>query len=340
MLGVRPAYLFMAALLLILIGHPALADYSGGAKAFGDNDYVAALAAWQPLADEGHLRAQFGIAVIYENGGGGVEVDIDKAIALYRNAAEQGLADAQYNLGNLYRSGRGIEKDPWRAVFWYLKAAIQNMPLAQFNLALSYETGNGTAKNYTVAAKWYRRAVKQGDVPAMLGLAALYRDGLGVARDHVAAVAMYRKVIDAGNLRGRRLLDAMTAEDQAQAAKLAPPNPVATLVEPEAQSTAEPPPTARPVVAVPLRESSAVQYGVQLAAHRSRKGALAAWDTLRTTYAGLLWDIEVSLLKTTLADNRGVVYRLVVGQFATKSEAGRLCRQIKQRGVDCFVPRP
>ena len=53
----------VAALLLVLAGPPARADYAAGAKAFRAKDYAAALAAWQPLAEGGHLRAQFGLGV-------------------------------------------------------------------------------------------------------------------------------------------------------------------------------------------------------------------------------------------------------------------------------------
>ena len=77
---------------------------------------------------------------------------------------------------------------------------------------------------------------------------------------------------------------------------------------------------------------------MQLAAHRSRQGAATAWDMLRADQAELLGAFDPAFIKTPLADG-GVVYRLVVGSFTTKAEADGLCARLKQRSVDCFVPR-
>lgn len=328
----RLNWLIAAAFLLILAGGPAWADYATGAKAFRAKDYAAALAAWQPLADDGHLRAQFGIGVIYDEGGVGIEPDVDKAATWYREAAEQGLADAQLNLGNLYRAGRGVPKDPRRAVVWYLKAAIQGMPSAQYNLALSYHTGVGAAQNHTVAAKWYRRAAKQGDVEAMLGLASLYRSGLGIDQDREAALAWYRRVTETGDARGRAALEAMASEPQQIELNIveptmpaAPPPVQVAVIEP-------------PAAAIEPPAETAALYGVQLAAYRLREGAVAAWESLRAAHGDLLETTEPRFIKTPRADG-DPVYRLVVGNFETKAEAFALCASLKRRAVDCFVPQ-
>ena len=42
-----------------------------------------------------------------------------------RKAAEQGDADAQYDLGLLYARGQGVETDAAEAVFWFYKAGDQ-----------------------------------------------------------------------------------------------------------------------------------------------------------------------------------------------------------------------
>ena len=46
-------------------------------------------------------------------------------VAAYRKAAEQGDADAQYNLGVCYANGYGLQKDLTQAMFWFRKAADQ-----------------------------------------------------------------------------------------------------------------------------------------------------------------------------------------------------------------------
>src|SRR6185312_10268142 len=50
----------------------------------------------------------------YENGIK-IEENIKKAVGLYKQAAEQGNAAAQYNLGYCYQHGIGVEKDAEKA---------------------------------------------------------------------------------------------------------------------------------------------------------------------------------------------------------------------------------
>ncbi len=45
------------------------------------------------------------------------------ALPLFKKAAEQGSADAQFNLAGMYKYGRGVEENYAEAVRWYTKAA-------------------------------------------------------------------------------------------------------------------------------------------------------------------------------------------------------------------------
>ena len=80
---VRASVVVLAVALLFAFASTARADYEAGASAFQSGDYVNALAAWRPLAEEGNARAQFGIAVIFEEGGG-VARDFAQAICFAR----------------------------------------------------------------------------------------------------------------------------------------------------------------------------------------------------------------------------------------------------------------
>ena len=60
-----------------------------------------------------------------------------------RHAAEQGDADAQYNLGVAYDNGEGVPQDHAEAARWYRLAAEQGNASAQFNLGVAYENGEG-----------------------------------------------------------------------------------------------------------------------------------------------------------------------------------------------------
>ena len=77
-----------------------------------------------------------------------------------RRDAEQGDAEAQYNLGCRYANGNGVAKDYVEAVKWYRKAAEQGNADAQYNLGTCYDYGTGVAKDEVEAVKWYRKAAR------------------------------------------------------------------------------------------------------------------------------------------------------------------------------------
>ena len=56
------------------------------------------------------------------------------AVHWYRRGAEQGDADAQFNLGVMYAEGEGVARDDAEARRWYRKAAEQGHADAQHNL--------------------------------------------------------------------------------------------------------------------------------------------------------------------------------------------------------------
>jgi TPR repeat protein len=60
--------------------------------------------------------------------------DPDEAVEWYRKAAEKGNAEAQYNLGEMYRVGRILPKDSAEAARWLKQAADQNHLEAQVRL--------------------------------------------------------------------------------------------------------------------------------------------------------------------------------------------------------------
>ena len=73
-------------------------------------------------------------------------------------AAEQGDAQAQFNLGNMHSEGQGVPQDYGEAVKWYRRAADQGDPQAQYNLGLWYATGEGGAYDTVSAHMWFNLA--------------------------------------------------------------------------------------------------------------------------------------------------------------------------------------
>ena len=110
------------------------------------------MVAWyRQAADQGHAFVQFNLGLMYLNGDS-VPQDFTQAVAWYRQAADQGLADAQYDLGFMYANGTGLPQDYVQAHKWY-------------NLAVSRVTGNGQ-KEYEYAEP--RDALAKQMTPAQL----------------------------------------------------------------------------------------------------------------------------------------------------------------------------
>jgi TPR repeat protein len=80
----------------------------------------------------------------------------------YRKAADQGDADAQFNLGAGYDNGQGVPQDYAEALKWYRLAADQGVASAQYNLAVMYANGQGVPQDYVRAYMWFNLAAAQG----------------------------------------------------------------------------------------------------------------------------------------------------------------------------------
>ena len=131
---------------------------------------------------------------------------LDSDYEWYRKAAEQGDANAQHNLGVMYRNGKGVAQDDGEAVKWYRKAAEQGLARAQKNLGWMYERGEGVAQDDGEAVKWYRKAAEQGYADAQNNLGVMYYRGDGVAQDDGEAVKWYRKAAEQGLCQGAEQL--------------------------------------------------------------------------------------------------------------------------------------
>jgi hypothetical protein len=79
---------------------------------------------YQPKANQGHADAQFNLALLYYHGVGTPQ-DTRYAIYWFTKAAKQGHVQAQYKLGKLYHYGYGeeVRQESKQAVYWLTKAA-------------------------------------------------------------------------------------------------------------------------------------------------------------------------------------------------------------------------
>jgi TPR repeat protein len=156
------------AIVIFVLGDAAAAagPYEDGIAAFRRGDFGTAAQLWKPLADNGMAEAQNDLGSLYVNGIG-VAHDEVEAVRLYRAAAEQGLARAQSNLGYQYEVGAGVPLNLDAALMWYRRGAEQGNPDAQFNLAGMYYKGKGVKQDFIIAYMWVSLAAAQGDREAI-----------------------------------------------------------------------------------------------------------------------------------------------------------------------------
>ena len=132
-------------------------QFQQGFEATERGDYQTAFKLWLPLAEQGNASTQFNLGVMYEDGRGVKQDDVE-AVKWFRQAAEQGQANAQANLGSAYSAGRGVRQDDTEAVKWFKKAAENGSADGQLKLGISYLIGRGIQKDRTLAKEWFGKA--------------------------------------------------------------------------------------------------------------------------------------------------------------------------------------
>lgn len=162
----KPQVRAIWAALLLATAAPAWADnttqFEQAAAAYQAGNYNQAFRLWQLLAQQGDAEAQYNLGVMYEKGQG-VEQNYQQAVAWYQKAANQGDAEAQFNLGGMYYNGQGVAQNYQQALAWYQKAANQGVAMAQYSLGVMYAKGQGVAQDFQQAKAWWQKVLAQPD---------------------------------------------------------------------------------------------------------------------------------------------------------------------------------
>ncbi len=114
-----------------------------------------------------------------------------ESIQWYRMAADEGSAEGQFKLGDIYYNGKGVPKDHTEAMKWFRKAADAGNVRAQITLGFMYHEGREMPRDYVEAARWFRKAADAGDAHAQINMGLIYSSGQGVPQDYVFAHMWY-----------------------------------------------------------------------------------------------------------------------------------------------------
>ena len=128
-----------------------------GDSLYRQGNFEEAAIAYLISANEGNAEAQFDIAYAYFNGEG-IERDYASAAMWFKRSARQNYAKAQYNLAYCYMNGRGVPRDYDKAFDLLHQSANNNYKRAQLTLADCYANGILVEQNEKVSQKWMAMA--------------------------------------------------------------------------------------------------------------------------------------------------------------------------------------
>lgn len=139
--------------------------------------------------------AQYFLALAYENEWNG-KIDPKKSTDYYKQAAANGIADAQYTLGKYYKYGIGVEENQELAHRYTKQAAKQGMPQAQFDLAQTYQYGS--KKRPEKYFYYYELAVLGKHARAQYELGNCYFNGHGTEKSYDRAKECFTLALQNG----------------------------------------------------------------------------------------------------------------------------------------------
>jgi cell division septation protein DedD len=285
----------------LVVAAPAGAQgVKAGIEAWQNGDWVAAVAAWRPLAAQGDADAAFNLGQAYRLGKG-VPLDLAKAQGLFEQAARKGHVDASTVLGILlFQNGNRTG-----AMRWLKKAADAGDARAMLLFGTALYNGDGIATDPVTAYAYVSRAAAQGLDAAKATLADL---------DSTLDLAERQK--------GVALAKAMVVPKAGPATLVATAKPEAGKPAPSAKVASRPGP------AVPAPIAASGKWRIQLGAFGQRSTAEALFARVGGKLAG----------RSAIYVPVGKVVRLQVGPFESRAAAAAACAKLA--GQACFPVAP
>lgn len=143
-------------------GAAVAGPFEEGVAAYARGDYATAAIQYREAAEQGSAAAQHNLGLAYY-GGQRVPQDYAEAAKWFRKAADQGDDYAQSCLGHMFSTGHGVPQDHAESVRWSRKSSDQGNAAAQYNLGVAYASGEGAPQDYVLAHMWFNLSAAQGD---------------------------------------------------------------------------------------------------------------------------------------------------------------------------------
>jgi len=111
--------------------------------------------------DQKDYRATYALATWYLHGEY-VEKNVQKAIEYLEMAAQENIADAQYDLAVSYEKGNGVVQDEKKAFRLYLKASLNSDEQSIYEVGRCLYHGIGVDKNQEISDVFLEVAEQKG----------------------------------------------------------------------------------------------------------------------------------------------------------------------------------
>jgi TPR repeat protein len=188
-----------------------------GDRAFLQGHIAAAIQLWTPPATQGSAEAQYRLSQVYLSGNG-VARDLELGLKWLSLAAERHYPPALIDLADLKLDPRNVMYQPDEAVALLRDAAGQGIVQAQRQLGQLYREGKAVSQDFTESLHFYRMAAQRGDLESQYGLGELYRYGYGVEQSNIKALmwmSLAASAITGNNTHLKKIAhDAAIARDQ------------------------------------------------------------------------------------------------------------------------------
>lgn len=148
-------------------------------------------------------QANSALGLMYLHGTNYVQ-DFDRAYTLFKKTIDRNpqAEDALFNLGVMYEEGYGRPRDIKKAVTYYSYASLNGKAEANNNLGMLYRNGHtekekqsdNVGKDYVKARAYFEKAIEQGNTDAVINMADMQFLGHGIPKNQKAAVEQYKKL--------------------------------------------------------------------------------------------------------------------------------------------------
>ncbi|MFA5925088.1 MAG: tetratricopeptide repeat protein [Methylococcaceae bacterium] len=152
----------------------------------------------QQKANDGDAQAQFDLALCYTNGTP-VEKNEELAFKWHNKTAEQGHVNAQFALGLLYLMGKGEQETKPLIEKWAKDKFVVKIVDPALDLAVSQALSKTlTSANHDLAFLWLKKAAEQNHAGANYWLGVCYQDGIGTQQNDELAFESFKIAAEQG----------------------------------------------------------------------------------------------------------------------------------------------